>query len=226
MSPAEYNGRALDTLPRWAVLALIEAGARVVQSAKGLKADGMVGPKTLAAMVQAPEDVPSSPNTLEAEVLKVAISELGDGAIAGNNEGRHVESYHRKILAPGAPRKLGPWCAAFVSWCCEEAATRLGVELPFRRSGSAKRLAKNVAKASGVSIMKKDTTPLPGDLIVFHRGSPLSWKGHIGIVECVQGGMVHTIEGNVGAYPAKVRRHAHDIEASDRFWCFVRLPVV
>lgn len=44
--------------------------------------------------------------------------------------------------------------------------------------------------------------------MVWRRGLT---KGHIGVVESVDDGLVHTIEGNVGGYPAKVRRLVHDV---------------
>ncbi len=31
------------------------------------------------------------------------------------------------------------------------------------------------------AVAEPDTSPLPGDIVIFWRGSPASWEGHVGI---------------------------------------------
>lgn len=83
------------------------------------------------------------------------------------------------------------WCACFVSWCANEAGyIRAGVIPKFSYVDN----GANWFKARG-RWKSRSYTPSPGDIIFF------DWDGngvgnHVGIVEYVSGGTVHTIEGN------------------------------
>ena len=145
--------------------------------------------------------------------LEIAVDQIGLGELGENNRGKHVVRYKNGNDTGGA------WCASFVSWCFEEAARQLGFELPFERSDGAKRLRKNVGRFGS---FVKD--PQPGDIICWHRGKNGSWQGHVGIVEKVKNGIVYTIEGNVGRYPAKVKRFKHDTEY-ERLVGYARITV-
>ena len=152
------------------------------------------------------------PRSRFAEVfLEVAIGEIGNGEEGRNNAGPDVARYFNRV---DDEKVHGSWCAAFVSYCGEEAARRLRIDPPFKRSNSAKAVGRNVAKASGIKI-GRDGEPVPGDLVIFHRGDPKSWKGHVGIVEAYELGVVYTIEGNTGRYPSRVRRLSHEIDETD-----------
>lgn len=154
-------------------------------------------------------------DALTKKALEVAIEELnkGCGELGGNNRGPDVERY----IAPAkAPQN---WCAGFAGWCYQEAARRLGVPLPFKRSLGAKALGKNVA-AVGRRFTKLDEAR-PGDLIIFDRGTTGSWMGHVGLVERVEVDLVHTVEGNSAP---KVRRRTHRIaDPTTRFSFFASL---
>jgi hypothetical protein len=157
------------------------------------------------------------PAALARKALEVAIEELdkGCGEAGGNNCGPDVERY----IAPAkAPQN---WCAGFSGWCYEEAARRLGVPLPFRRSLGAKALGKNVA-----AVGRKFVDPMeanPGDLIILDRGNTGSWQGHVGLVERVDmtTNAIYTVEGNSAP---KVRRRVRRTDvAQDRFAFFASL---
>lgn len=57
----------------------------------------------------------------------------------------------------------------------------------------------------------------PGDVVVFSRGDPKGWQGHVGFVEAINGQSVHVLGGNQGnqvsskIYPMSrllgIRRH-------------------
>ncbi len=144
-----------------------------------------------------PEILLSAP-PLAWEAIEVAREEIGNGEVGANN------------VNPYSDRD-GPWCAAFVCWVYRVAATRLQVELPFEPTNGAKRLYRRFLSRGGQVL--DPSRAMPGDLICWHRGKHGSWKGHVGLVESVDNaGCVHTIEGNVGRYPAKVRRFVHDLE--------------
>ncbi|MCI5728284.1 MAG: CHAP domain-containing protein, partial [Clostridia bacterium] len=83
------------------------------------------------------------------------------------------------------------WCACFVSWCGEQSGLLQQGCLPkfsSCREGMQWFLQQNRWREGG-------TTPQPGDLIFFdwdQDGTP----NHVGIVQGVKNGQVHTIEGN------------------------------
>mgnify|MGYP003153781975 FL=1 len=188
---------------------------RQYQEKAGLDIDGKFGPITRSSL----EDHMFEGADLGLAALEVAIEEIGLGEEGGNNSGPHVAKY--KLQEDDGPDDDGAWCAAFISWCIEEACRRLGVEMPFKRSQGAKRLFKNAGNAGSFT-----STPRPGDLICWDRGTPGSWQGHIGIVEKIDGSIVHTVEGNVGRYPSVVRRFMHDLDRQSRLEGFARLPGV
>ncbi len=189
------------------------------QEHHGLEIDGYCGPATQASIIK---DIfgDDAQSALALEALKVAIEEIGHGEEGGNNSGPHVAKYHG-IQDDHDPDDDGSWCSSFCSWAYEEAGRRLGVTLPFQRSGGAKRLFKNV-----VSTGKVVSNPLPGDLVLWDRGLVGSWQGHIAIVEAVENGVLLTIEGNVGKYPAKVRRLSHDLGRQHRLEGFARIAEI
>jgi len=140
--------------------------------------------------------------------LAVAIENIGQGEVGGNNSGPYVEG----VLGMDASTSGGrAWCAGFVSYCFKQAALKLSIELPFRPSTGAKRLYNNVG-ASGKFV----ENPMPGDVVTWNRTQDPS-RGHVGIVERYDGSndILHTVEGNVGSWDpatgarAEVRRFAH-----------------
>lgn len=99
-------------------------------------------------------------------------------------------------------RKNGyDWCDVFVDWCF---VTTFGRELaqkllcqPDKSLGAGTAYSLGYYKARG----RLFATPQPGDQIFF-GDSASTW--HTGLVERVEGGFVHTIEGNAGN-PSAVR---------------------
>ena len=180
-----------------------------------LEEDGFCGPVTRRSLLaeRGDQELPAN-TTLGAAALAVAKSQIGLGEEGDNNRGPHVAKYRGREDDPG---DKGSWCAAFVSWCFRQASERTGTEMPFGSSEGAKQLFKN-AKQAGLSTAK----PLPGDIVCWHRGDPKGWQGHIGIVAAVGEGVFHTVEGNVGRYPARVRRFVHELD-DDRLIGFVRI---
>jgi len=146
--------------------------------------------------------------------LAVAIAEMKAGAreVGANNSGPFVEKYLNGILTPPAN-----WCAAFVSWCFSQHADGT----PFRYSLGARDIRFQF-KDKGWLYEGED--PQPGDIIVWWRGQPDGWKGHIGLVHHCANGVVYTIEGNKGAFPARVRGFDYVLGRIDRLLGFGRVP--
>lgn len=123
--------------------------------------------------------------TLQEKALEIAITQIGVQEGAGHkNNGKDVEKYLASIgLGPGYA-----WCMAFVYWCYEQAADKMGRQNPMLKTG-------------GVLLQWKQRkekfralTPQPGDIFIMDYGKG---TGHTGIVEKVnEDGTVDTIEGN------------------------------
>lgn len=132
-------------------------------------------------------------------MVAIARTQIGLGEIGGNNRGPIVEKYTKGQDVA--------WCASFVSW------------VRFRAGQQHNYL---LAARSYWTIYARQRVALPraGDLIIFSRGSH---QGHIGIVERVQGQDITTIEGNVGAYPARVKEFHYRLGHIKSLLGFVRI---
>jgi hypothetical protein len=149
-------------------------------------------------------------NKLALEAVAVAWEEIGNGEEGRNNDGPHCMKYSKG--------KVGSWCATFVSWCFEEAASRLKCpccgqrqdRYPERTRGS-KRMVRNTKKLGHYVDVVNDY-PAPGDVVCWHRRAPgepfkINWRGHVGFVYGYENetDTLITIEGNSGRFPAKVK---------------------
>jgi len=80
------------------------------QAAKGLTADGKLGPSTFAALVP---PKPAAAGDFAALLVESCHVELRKGVKeVGKNAGPDVEKYQKSV----GVAKGGPWCAAFVAW--------------------------------------------------------------------------------------------------------------
>lgn len=203
MKDVDYNALQLDKglLTVQQVTHLV----RFWQEHHGLVVDGKAGPNTRTSINTERHKnviVASSANLppLAHEALMLAQREKGNGESSGNNAGPDIRRYRGDSISAA-------WCAAFVSYCYEQAAAKLGVAMPFKRSHGAKRLYRRIGKAG--EFVK---TPRPGDVVCWDRGKKGSWQGHIGFVVRVNGPTFWTIEGNVGAFPSKVAEYRHELD--------------
>lgn len=198
-----------------------------------LVVDGQVGPLTLWALdVDLGKlPVPVVPNaeitTTDSKsadssksgwnAVQIAIRELnaGAGESGSNNAGLDVMRYH--AIAGG--QAGWDWCASFVSYCFHEGNPGT---MPFDPAVGARDLLKKFKdrgwdyKASVVS------PPAPGDIIVWWRVALTDWRGHIGIVASYKDGIVKTIEGNKGSFPAKVKSFSYTLGQIDHLLGFGR----
>jgi len=196
---------------------------KAFQASNGLLVDGKPGPKTVAALTRllGPPAADHGGSVLGLAALAVAKTEIGNGEARQNNDGPHVARYHGK---EDDKFPDGNWCAAFVGYCYAEAAKHLDIDLPFKRTGGAKLLGKRAAKA-GIKVKVEDIQA--GDILWWDRGNKGDWKGHIEIAATAidpATGVVQTVAGNVGRFPAKVRYRTHDLLHDDRFEGAARIP--
>ncbi|SHI54360.1 TIGR02594 family protein [Tangfeifania diversioriginum] len=99
------------------------------------------------------------------KLLKIAFNELGTEEIAGENHNPEVLKYATETGIKGITRDEIPWCSTFVNWVAWKAG--------LKHSGKPN-------ARSWLNVGTKVTSPEPGDVVVFWRESPQSWKGHVG----------------------------------------------
>ena len=122
-------------------------------------------------------------------ILALARKELGTAeSPAGSNHVKYNTAYYGREVSGGAY----PWCCVFLWWLFQTAGAP---ELFYGggRTASCSALM-TYAKSHGQFV----TDYQPGDL-VFLRFSGQSSPEHIGLVECLDGTSLVTIEGNTGA---------------------------
>ncbi|MEV0105255.1 CHAP domain-containing protein [Nocardia sp. NPDC050799] len=140
---------------------------------------GGVGSVTATAFQASPSKASyaiTNPNDPVGSTLEVARSQLGLTEGSGN-----------RVNAPYNIDSL--WCASFTSWVWDQA----GYDVNWTNKNFVPDIWND---AIGMGLKRDSVTQAqPGDLIVFDwdfDGTPQ----HIGIVESVSGGTIHTIEGN------------------------------
>ena len=164
-----------------------------------LQPDGIVGPLTWAALF-GPDSVYRANATTGAllmEVMAIASGEMEKGVRErpkNSNRGPEVDEYLRR--AGVQPPDM--WCCAFVYWCFDEAANKLGRDNPMVKTAgcldhwrrSAGRGANRVSASDAIS---NPALIKPGAIFIMDYSGG---KGHTGIVTEIHGGVLTTIEGN------------------------------
>lgn len=121
---------------------------------------------------------------LSEKALEIAKTQIGvQEEPKGSNSGKQVNEYLKSVgLNPGFS-----WCMAFVYWCFNNASKELKIVNPLIKTGGV------LAHWNKAVIKYRVTDPEPGDIFIMDFGKGL---GHTGIVESVDKGVIHTIEGN------------------------------
>jgi peptidoglycan hydrolase-like protein with peptidoglycan-binding domain len=222
-----YLDRESDTFDSTVRRAVKEFQSRHVDERdQPLVVDGVVGPLTWWALEQnAPATVRTDQRAFEQmpanggstcgrAALEAAINELRNGATESgqNNDGSDVVKYLNGVVS--APAN---WCAGFVSWCFAQQPGGI----PFRYSVGARDIREQFRRKNW---LHDGAAPEPGDIIVWWRDRPDGWMGHIGLVHRCENGIVYTIEGNKGNYPARVRGFDYVLGRIDRLLGFGRVP--
>lgn len=113
------------------------------------------------------------------DALAVAVTQLGvEEKPRGSNGGPEVSKYLASVGLPTG----NSWCMAFVFWCFAQ----VGLANQLVRTGG---VLRQWNEKPGLRVK----SPRPGDIMILDYGKGL---GHTGIVERVEGSVIHTIEGN------------------------------
>lgn len=99
------------------------------------------------------------------DLLKIAFSELGTEELEGNAHNPEVLKYANDTGIKGITNDEIAWCSTFVNWVSWKAGLQY--------SGKAN-------ARSWLDVGTKVINPEPGDVVIFWRESPQSWKGHVG----------------------------------------------
>jgi hypothetical protein len=168
------------------------------QKKQKLTADGVVGSKTFAKLIQpmknALKEISKGNKSLAQMVVAYAKQHLKEHPreIGGQNRGPWVRLYLN-----GNEGEAWPWCAGFVSFILKEACDTLDVSLPLGTSFSCDILAAN-AKAKGIFLKESQIgggKELTSGSFFLERRTSTDWT-HTGIVIKVEKDVFHTIEGN------------------------------
>ncbi|MFC2169851.1 CHAP domain-containing protein [Acidobacteriota bacterium] len=230
-----YLQTATQTFDRLVRMAVKEFQARHVdERGVPLVVDGVVGPVTWWALQNPdntdileqpiPEKLKSMPETGGSPrgraALETALSEMEAGAkeVDSNNSGPWVEKYLNNI----APTPAN-WCAGFVSWCYAQHPDGI----PYTYTVGARATRSKFKTKDWLYDVSENSLPQPGDIIVWWRDQPTSWKGHIGLVHSLsEGGILYTVEGNKGGFPAPVRVFDYVLGRIDKLLGFGRVPEI
>jgi uncharacterized protein (TIGR02594 family) len=98
-------------------------------------------------------------------LLKIAFSQLGTEEISGDQHNPEILKYAKETGITGITSDEIPWCSTFVNWVAWKAGLKYSGKPNAR---------------SWLNTGTRVTAPEPGDVVVFWRESPESWKGHVG----------------------------------------------
>jgi hypothetical protein len=164
------------------------------QNGNALEIDGKVGSVTWSVLFgsQTMPVVVDSSNQLLIEALNSAISQIGVMEDPpGSNKGKKVEEYLASVGLGGGQF----WCAAFIYWCFQKATENNGRGNPLVKTGHCMTHwnSSPAKKILASDAMNKPSLIKPGQIFIINTGGT---HGHTGMIERVEGGFIHTIEGN------------------------------
>lgn len=144
-----------------------------------LKVDGDWGPASRKAALEwwRKHTLPQSGSPYE-----LAQKFIGEKEIAGSRDNPEIVGWLREI-APWVEHDETAWCSAFVN----SMASLSGYE-------HTDKLNARSWLDAGVHVELENARP--GDVVIFWRSSPSSWKGHVGFFVSHEGSYINTLGGN------------------------------
>jgi len=117
------------------------------------------------------------------DFFQIAAAEIGVKETKGDSNTPRIVDYAKEAGFKNITDDETPWCSIFVNWCC----TKAGLQRTNKANAQ-----------SWLTVGLPVDNPVPGDVVVFWRENPKSWKGHVGIFTGYSRDMkqVFTLGGN------------------------------
>jgi uncharacterized protein (TIGR02594 family) len=117
-------------------------------------------------------------------LITIAIQELDVLETPGPNHTERILEYAKEAGFPEYTSDEIAWCSLFMNWVALK--------------GKMKRTHKLTARSWLNVGLNVDDHPEPGDIVIYWRSSPTSWKGHVGIFMGYSkgGDRIYTLGGN------------------------------
>lgn len=115
------------------------------------------------------------------KLIEIALAEYGVTEISGPTHNKRIVQYSKDIGHGGIIDDETAWCSIFANWCALKADLERSKKLNAR---------------SWLEVGTEVETPQTGDIVIYWRSSPHSWKGHVGIFINKIGSNIYTLGGN------------------------------
>ena len=113
--------------------------------------------------------------------LNIALSEFGVKEIVGGRHNPEVLKYFHDTGHEWVKTDETAWCSAFMNWVCKKS------DLPYSGALNAR---------SWLKIGCEVDTAYIGDVVVFSRGNPNGWQGHVGLYIRETTNWIYVLGGN------------------------------
>ncbi len=162
---------------------------KAFQAANGLVVDSMIGRKTIEALAKLESGATSSTVNEDFEIplsmpwMSTAFSLMGTQEKPGRGSNEAIMGWAEDLELTSYDDDDIPWCGLFVAHC-------VGSQLPEEA------LPSNVLGARQWTKLGNQVAPRFGATMVFWRGSPQGWKGHVGFYWAEDQDAYHILGGN------------------------------
>lgn len=126
--------------------------------------------------------------------LKIALGEIGVKEYIGKKHNPRILQYFKEIGHSWVKDDEMAWCSAFANWVAKTSGLEYSGKLNAR---------------SWLTKGKAIEKPEKGDVVIFWRGHPKSWMGHVGFYMKEDSKYIYVLGGNqsnqvkVSAYPKR-----------------------
>ena len=118
------------------------------------------------------------------QIIDIALGEYGVAEITGQQDNPRVLDYFDASGFNGKKLKdETAWCSAFANWVAIQAGVSSSGKLNAR---------------SWLDVGQEVTSPEKGDVVIFWRGSPSDWRGHVAFFIRETANWVYVLGGNQG----------------------------
>ena len=117
------------------------------------------------------------------KLIEIALSQYGVSEIAGVKDNPVILNYFKEIGETWVKTEDTAWCSAFINWVCLKA----GVER-----------SKKLNARSWLDVGEIILEPQLGDIVIFSRGDPKGWQGHVALFIRELDGFIWVLGGNQG----------------------------